>query len=173
MTVKQKREKELGYPMWVLGPGFMTMRLFVPDVRRADPDPGRWSGGSIEGYAGEQEQDPRPFSKAVQMKSDEALIGVTGSTGVVGSKVAARLVQRGVPQPLVVRDVSRAPTLAGGDVARASSYGLAGGLSCSPTGLTSCSRPPAASACGRSPRGSGWSCALEPRAPRPLQIKEW
>ena len=24
--VKQKREKELGYPMWVLGPGFMAMR---------------------------------------------------------------------------------------------------------------------------------------------------
>ena len=45
MTVKQKREKELGYPMWVLGPGPMMMRLFLPDVRRTDPDP---SDGAAE-----------------------------------------------------------------------------------------------------------------------------
>ena len=32
-----------------------------------------------------------------------------------------------MPQRLVVRDVSRAPTLAGADVVRAPSYGLAGG----------------------------------------------
>ena len=50
-----------------------------------------------------------------------------GSAGVVGSQVAARLAQRGVPQRLVVRDVSRAAMVAGADVIRAPSYGLAGG----------------------------------------------
>jgi hypothetical protein len=39
MTVKQKPDNELGYPIWVFGPGYMMIRLFLPDVRRADPDP--------------------------------------------------------------------------------------------------------------------------------------
>jgi hypothetical protein len=63
MTVKQKRDKELGYSMWVLGPGPMMMRLFLPDVRTNRSRSGRWAGGSIQGYTGEQEQDPRAFGR--------------------------------------------------------------------------------------------------------------
>lgn len=51
------------------------------------------------------------------------LIGVTGSTGELGGRVAARLAERGVAQRLVVRDPSRAPELPGAEVALASSYG--------------------------------------------------
>lgn len=40
-------------------------------------------------------------------------IGTTGATGAVGGKVAARLARRGVPQRLIVRDLNRAPELAG------------------------------------------------------------
>ncbi len=53
----------------------------------------------------------------------QAVIGVTGATGGVGGRVAARLTQRGVPQRLVVRDPGRAPSLAGAEVVQASSYG--------------------------------------------------
>lgn len=51
------------------------------------------------------------------------LIGVTGATGELGGRIAARLAERGVAQRLVVRDPSRAPELPGAEVARASSYG--------------------------------------------------
>lgn len=51
------------------------------------------------------------------------LFGVTGATGELGGRVAARLAERGVTQRLVVRDPSRAPELPGAEVARASSYG--------------------------------------------------
>ncbi|MDQ1654761.1 MAG: hypothetical protein QOI35_3961 [Cryptosporangiaceae bacterium] len=50
------------------------------------------------------------------------LIAVTGSTGAVGGRVAARLAAAGVPQRLVVRDPARAPGLPGASVATAS-YG--------------------------------------------------
>jgi NAD(P)H dehydrogenase (quinone) len=50
------------------------------------------------------------------------LVGVTGSTGAVGGRVARRIAAAGVPQRLVVRDPSRAPQLAGATVA-AASYG--------------------------------------------------
>ena len=43
-----------------------------------------------------------------------------GATGVVGGRVAARLAEAGVGQRLVVRDRSRAPELAGAEVAEAS-----------------------------------------------------
>jgi NAD(P)H dehydrogenase (quinone) len=46
----------------------------------------------------------------------DGLIAVTGATGGVGGRVAARLAARGVPQRLVVRDPSRAPRLDGADV---------------------------------------------------------
>lgn len=49
------------------------------------------------------------------------LIGVTGSTGQVGGMVARALAARGVQQRLVVRDLSRAPALAGAQ-ARTASY---------------------------------------------------
>jgi NAD(P)H dehydrogenase (quinone) len=39
------------------------------------------------------------------------LIGVTGATGGIGGRVAARLAERGLAQRLIVRDASRAPAL--------------------------------------------------------------
>lgn len=56
------------------------------------------------------------------MPADQ-LIAVTGATGAVGSRVAARLAAAGVTQRLVVRDAGRAPQLAGAHVRGASSYG--------------------------------------------------
>jgi len=53
---------------------------------------------------------------------DVGLIGVTGATGQLGSRVARRLAAAGVAQRLVVRDPARAPELAGAEVAQAA-YG--------------------------------------------------
>jgi NAD(P)H dehydrogenase (quinone) len=50
------------------------------------------------------------------------VIAVTGSTGYVGGRTAARMAERGAPLRLVVRDPSRAPDL-GAEVRAASSYG--------------------------------------------------
>lgn len=50
------------------------------------------------------------------------MIGVTGATGGIGGRVAARLAAAGVPQRLVVRDASRAPELTGAEV-RTAVYG--------------------------------------------------
>jgi NAD(P)H dehydrogenase (quinone) len=50
------------------------------------------------------------------------VIGVTGSTGQLGSRIARRLAADGVPQRLIVRDPARAPSLAGAEVAQAA-YG--------------------------------------------------
>jgi uncharacterized protein YbjT (DUF2867 family) len=47
------------------------------------------------------------------------LIAVTGSTGAVGGRVAARLAAAGVRQRLVVRDPSRAPDLPNVEIAQA------------------------------------------------------
>ena len=47
------------------------------------------------------------------------ILAVTGSTGEVGGRVAARLAACGVAQRLVVRDPSRAPALAGAQVVAA------------------------------------------------------
>ena len=46
--------------------------------------------------------------------------GVTGSTGAIGGRVAARVADRGLRQRLIVRDPGRAPDLAGAEVAQAS-----------------------------------------------------
>jgi len=46
-------------------------------------------------------------------------IAVTGATGQIGGRVAARLAERDVGQRLVVRDASRAPRLPGAEVAQA------------------------------------------------------
>lgn len=51
------------------------------------------------------------------------MIAVTGSTGQVGGRVAARLAKLGIAQRLIVRDLSRAPHLPGAEVMQASSYG--------------------------------------------------
>jgi NAD(P)H dehydrogenase (quinone) len=50
------------------------------------------------------------------------VIGVTGSTGQLGSRIASLLADSGVPQRLIVRDPARAPSLPGAEVAQAS-YG--------------------------------------------------
>ena len=50
------------------------------------------------------------------------LFGVTGATGAVGGRVAARLAESGHSQRLIVRDKSRAPDLPGAEAAEAS-YG--------------------------------------------------
>jgi uncharacterized protein YbjT (DUF2867 family) len=49
-----------------------------------------------------------------------SVLAVTGSTGNIGSRVARLLSTAGVPQRLVVRDSSRAPTLDGGSVVQCS-----------------------------------------------------
>jgi len=54
--------------------------------------------------------------------SGGGLIAVTGATGQVGGRVAARLAARGLEQRLIVRDAARAPALAGAEVAEALSY---------------------------------------------------
>ncbi|QNE21728.1 SDR family oxidoreductase [Kribbella qitaiheensis] len=50
------------------------------------------------------------------------LIGVTGATGQLGSRVARQLAESGIAQRLVVRDPARAPELSGAEVAQAA-YG--------------------------------------------------
>lgn len=49
-------------------------------------------------------------------------IAVTGSTGALGGRVAARLAERGLDQRLVVREAARAPRLHGAEVAVAAGY---------------------------------------------------
>lgn len=53
------------------------------------------------------------------------LIGVTGATGAVGGRVAARLADRGLAQRLIVRDAGRAPQLDRAEVKVASGYDAA------------------------------------------------
>ena len=50
------------------------------------------------------------------------MIGVTGSTGQLGSRIARRLADSGVPQRLIVRDPGRAPSLPDAEVVQAA-YG--------------------------------------------------
>jgi NAD(P)H dehydrogenase (quinone) len=51
------------------------------------------------------------------------VIAVTGATGGVGGRVAARLARRGAEQLLVVRDASRAPQIDGAEVRTIAGYG--------------------------------------------------
>jgi NAD(P)H dehydrogenase (quinone) len=55
------------------------------------------------------------------------VIAVTGSTGQLGSRIARRLADSGVPLRLVVRDPGRAPSLPGASVVQAA-YGEHGAL---------------------------------------------
>ena len=55
------------------------------------------------------------------------MIAVTGASGFVGARVAARLAERGAPIRLVVRDPSRAPELPGAEVRRIGGYGAGEG----------------------------------------------
>ncbi|MFA9269190.1 MAG: SDR family oxidoreductase [Baekduiaceae bacterium] len=50
------------------------------------------------------------------------MIAVTGATGELGGRVAARLAAAGAPQRLIVRDAARAPDIAGAEVAVAGGY---------------------------------------------------
>jgi NAD(P)H dehydrogenase (quinone) len=59
--------------------------------------------------------------------AETGVIVVTGATGGLGGRVARRLAERGVAQRLVVRDLGRAPELAGAEVA-AGSYDDPDGL---------------------------------------------
>ncbi len=54
--------------------------------------------------------------------SELPLIAVTGATGAVGRRLAARLAAAGARQRLVVRDRSRAPGLDGAEVRQAAGY---------------------------------------------------
>ncbi len=49
-------------------------------------------------------------------------IAVTGATGALGGRVARRLAERGVPQRLIVRDVSAAPAVPDAMALHALSY---------------------------------------------------
>jgi NAD(P)H dehydrogenase (quinone) len=51
------------------------------------------------------------------------MIGVAGATGGLGSRIAARLAERGAEQRLIVRDPARAPSLAGAEVVQGGDYG--------------------------------------------------
>ena len=53
------------------------------------------------------------------MTTSVPLIGVTGSTGQLGGRVAARLATLGQPQRLLVRNLARAPQLPGAEVVQA------------------------------------------------------
>lgn len=51
------------------------------------------------------------------------MLAVTGATGKIGGRVAARLAALGLSQRLIVRDPSRLPALPGAEVFQVSSYG--------------------------------------------------
>src|SRR4051812_9905940 len=51
-----------------------------------------------------------------------APIAITGATGALGGRLAARLADHGVHQRLIVRDAGRAPRLDGAEIAVAAGY---------------------------------------------------
>ncbi|MBN1568610.1 MAG: SDR family oxidoreductase [Acidobacteria bacterium] len=51
------------------------------------------------------------------------MLAITGATGEIGGRVAARISRLGLAQRLIVRDAARAPQLSGAEIAAASSYG--------------------------------------------------
>jgi uncharacterized protein YbjT (DUF2867 family) len=55
----------------------------------------------------------------------DQLVALTGATGFVGGRVAARMSESGGRTRLVVRDAARAPDLPGAEVRQASGYGAA------------------------------------------------
>ncbi len=66
----------------------------------------------------------------------EELFGITGATGEVGGRVAARLAAQGARQRLIVRDPSRAPKVENAEVRRASDYGDADSFRSAAEGVT-------------------------------------
>jgi NAD(P)H dehydrogenase (quinone) len=63
------------------------------------------------------------------------MLAVTGATGRLGGRVAARLAKLGLKQRLIVRDPSRAPQLPGAEVVQASAYGDAVAMKRALTGV--------------------------------------
>jgi NAD(P)H dehydrogenase (quinone) len=63
------------------------------------------------------------------------MLGITGATGKLGSKVASRLEKSGVKQRLIVRDAARAPRLSRAEIAQVSSYGDAPAMKKSLSGV--------------------------------------
>jgi NAD(P)H dehydrogenase (quinone) len=63
------------------------------------------------------------------------MIAVTGATGELGSRVAARLSRLGLNQRLIVRDPARAPHLPGAEIAQASSYIDGAAMRCALNGI--------------------------------------
>jgi NAD(P)H dehydrogenase (quinone) len=57
---------------------------------------------------------------------NDELIAITGATGAIGSRVAARLAAKGARQRLIVTDPTRAPKIPGAEIRQASGY-IAGG----------------------------------------------
>ncbi len=77
--------------------------------------------------------------------SDEP-IALTGATGAVGSRLAARLAQAGAQQRLIVRDPARAPRLPRAEVRQASGYGAGAEMRAALQGAASLFLIPAAEA---------------------------
>ncbi len=50
------------------------------------------------------------------------MLGITGASGQVGSRIAARIADLGLSQRLIVREAARAPVLEGAQIAEARSY---------------------------------------------------
>ncbi|MBO3675397.1 NAD(P)H-binding protein [Streptomyces sp. NEAU-YJ-81] len=65
-----------------------------------------------------------------------ATVAVTGVTGALGSRIAARLAERGVPQLLVGRDPSRIPELPGAQRRGPAEYADAGAMRTALTGAS-------------------------------------
>jgi NAD(P)H dehydrogenase (quinone) len=63
------------------------------------------------------------------------MIAVTGATGELGSRVAARLSRLGLNQRMIVRDPARAPHLPGAEIAQASSYLDSAAMRCALNGI--------------------------------------
>ena len=58
----------------------------------------------------------------------QRVLGVTGATGAVGGRIAARLAAQGATQRLIVRDPARAPQLPNATVRGATGYGAAAAM---------------------------------------------
>jgi NAD(P)H dehydrogenase (quinone) len=52
----------------------------------------------------------------------DGLIAITGASGEIGTRIAARLAAKGAHQRFIVRDAARAPDVVGADVRQASGY---------------------------------------------------
>jgi uncharacterized protein YbjT (DUF2867 family) len=70
------------------------------------------------------------------MTGERGLIGVTGATGQVGSRVARRLAAAGVSQRLVVRDTTRAPVLPDSEVVAIDGYRDSAGMRTAFSGIS-------------------------------------